>query len=556
MRLQIILVSVLFLALMVFADPIEFSIAARLWNAAFAGASILVGVLLFNRLWFSTLFATGFFLCLLGADRAKFYFMDDHLRWSDMLNITRHFDTLSGLRQFVVLMGQYAAGFMTLQNGAILLAGCAILAMFFRLEPAVFKGEHRFARARLRLGSGLAGLVALVVLAPPLARTTYLTVYGPNLKASDYARVGSPMFFFASKERLGLGSDYGAAQAATPPVSETIEPFKAGERPDIIVWFNESTFDPQDIAQVRGLGLEGTFGLFGANDHTIQFGRLDVGIFGGKSWNTVFALQAGAPVSWYSDDTYAASFLSGRAKQTFFRRLKAHGYEITALYAQDGYLFDAAKSQFDYGADRFFGSDFIAPADQKIGRATDAETLTALKRLMDEPSDAPRAYFVFTMQNHGPYPSKAYKASAESRARWGDLPLGVLDYLDRLDATQDVMEDLSQHVQAQNTPTLLLHLGDHKPRIADVTFGPVEKYQTYFRIEANFQPATEIAPQRDTDIVFLAGTLLELSQIATGPLFAANRTLDALCAPTFAHCGSEGQKALVAYRAQALENMR
>lgn len=226
--------------------------------------------------------------------------------------------------------------------------------------------------------------------------------------------------------------------------------------------------------------------LFVPDRDTIQFGALDVGIFGGKGWNTVFALQVGAHVEWFNDDTYAASSLSQRVRSTFFRVLKKHGYQVEALYAQDGYLFDAAKSQISYGADRLYGSSYVNPSDTTIGRATDIELVNALHRLVRNTSDGPRAYFVFTMANHGPYPAADFRADEQARIRWGDLPAGVMDYLTRLERTTAAVQKLSAIVAMSEQPTIFIHLGDHKPRIPGVIFDESVKYRTYYQIKSTF----------------------------------------------------------------------
>lgn len=553
-------------SLMILTDQYEFSAVAIAWNFLSIASMVAVGVLIFNRIWISAAFVAAGYLSLIAADRAKLYFMDDHLRWSDLMNVTRHFGNSTGLNQFVELIGPYVSGLMDWKSFLVLFAATLAIAACFRLEPPFFRAASFFGHPFRRFSVALVILAVVFVPASLTAPALFRAVYADRLSASNYHLAGMPLFLFASKgdvPRTRLFSE--ADRAAALEVSSTAAAAVMAPRelPDIVLWFNESTFDPDDL---RLASLESgkwekaksdlSFKVFQPRKETIQYGFLNVGIFGGKSWNTVFALQTGAHVAWFSDDTYAASALSARVDETLFRRLKAAGYAIESLYAQDGYLFDAAKSEIDYGADRFYGTEFLSPNDQNISRATDAEVADGLRRLLANPSDGPRAFFVFTSANHGPYPSTAFRRTEAMVDLWGDLPDGVLDYLSRVSETDRVLTALADDVLGRQRPTILLHLGDHKPRIPGVTFAEENKYGTYYQLMANFPPPeAESTGRQDSDIIFAASKVLDLAGVDGGPLFRANKTVADECRRGVENCSARGRDLLRGYLVLASDNL-
>ncbi|TNM59899.1 sulfatase-like hydrolase/transferase [Aliirhizobium smilacinae] len=567
--LRIILASAGLGALLIFADRQNLTLVSFIWNYLAIFSIVAVGVFLFNRFWFSVAFAVVEYLSLLIADRAKLYFMDDHLRWSDVMNVTRHFNTLTGFRQFIELIGPYVTGLM---DWKILLGGAALIAVIsacFRLEGPYFSPRAGIARPWRRFSAATVALIVAFVAASITAQPILRTAYAEKLSASSYRFAGMPMFLFATRgapRNIGSFSEeerHYAIEVSAKASAVLPDHGNSVSLPDIVVWFNESTFDPRDLTYSAlahgklGDNAESQFPMFQASPVTIQYGTLNVGIFGGKSWNTVFALQAGAHVSWFSDDTYAASTLAGKLNDTFFKRLKVAGYVIESLYAQDGYLFDAARSELDYGADRFYGTEFLNPSDQEIRRATDADVAEGLRRLMANPSTSPRAFFVFTSANHGPYPSRTFYPDAGSVSKWGNLPNGVLDYLKRVSETDRVVSNLTHDLLARERPTILLHLGDHKPQIPGVQFAESTKYQTYYQLLANFDPPPSIRPGRqDSDIMYAASKILYLAGIEAGPLFAANMFLAGECQLPELKCSESAKKYHGGYRVLASQNLR
>jgi len=568
--LRIISASTALAALLLLVDHQNLTAISFVWNFLFVLSVVAIGVFIFNRFWFSVAFAVASYLSLLTADRAKLYFMDDHLRWSDVMNVTRHFNTPTGLRQFIELIGPYVTGLLDWKALLGVAALSVAVAAFFRFEAPFFRpGAGRWSLRWRRLSIAGAVMIAAFVSASLSAQPIFKTAFTENMTASNYRFAGMPMFLFATRgaprsigpftpeERLYSMEVSARARTAPPDKDKPVSP------PDIVVWFNESTFDPADLARSvldRGKFGDTTsshFSMFDPGPETIQYGSLNVGIFGGKSWNTVFALQAGAHINWFSDDTYAASALAGKLNETFFKRLRAAGYIVESLYAQDGYLFDAARSELDYGADRFYGTEFLSPAEQDISRATDADVAEGLRRLIALPSTSPRALFVFTSANHGPYPSQAFRPDEKSISEWGDLPNGVLDYLTRVSETDRVLKRLGRDLLNRERPTIFLHLGDHKPQIPGVQFDESIKYQTYYQLSANFDPPSSIRRGRqDSDIMYAASKVLYLAGVESGPLFAANMFLASECQLPEAKCSETARKYYAGYRVLASQNLR
>jgi phosphoglycerol transferase MdoB-like AlkP superfamily enzyme len=185
--------------------------------------------------------------------------------------------------------------------------------------------------------------------------------------------------------------------AAVPP--------RTTSYPDIIVIQHESIFDPR----VYGLPIERIVdGFLSPKDGA--YGKLNVDIFGGGSWQSEFSLLTGLSSASFGPNSY---FLFkrgvGRFHHSLPRSLAALGYKtlLTSSCRRNFLNYDDFYRSIGI-TDRIFTDDFPPPFDLARFEATNSDALfldAALDafatRIAADP--APQFLYALTNFNHGPH---------------------------------------------------------------------------------------------------------------------------------------------------------
>ncbi len=300
--------------------------------------------------------------------------------------------------------------------------------------------------------------------------------------------------------------------------------------PDILVWLNESTFDPQYL-KVDCPGMP-SFKMFQEHPANIASGLLNVPTFGGRTWMTEFEFFAGiSPLIFGPGGSCAPHTLAPRIKETLGTYLKSRGYRTVALYPVARRLMDAKFTYEHYGIDEFHDpKDMGYPDPESWHIPDDFIKEQAIRFLQGHNGPNPLFLVVATMGNHGPHGQKSGQGTPYCLP--AKLPLKkalqLNDYLERLEKTDIAIEDLTRYIMARRRPTIFLYFGDHLPaftdEMPDALFDAgrgVDKMKTTFHIRTNYPVKPPVVPHI-LDVSFLPGLILDVAQLNDSPFFMFN----------------------------------
>ena len=340
------------------------------------------------------------------------------------------------------------------------------------------------------------------------------------------------------------------------PLREAV-PARSACSPDIIVIQHESVFDPR----IFGLPVEPVVEAF-LSPSDGEFGRLNVDIFGGGSWQSEFSLLTGlSSASFGSSAYYLFKKGAGRFHSSLPRSLASLGYQTSLISSCRRTFLSYDKFYGSIGIDeRIFVDELPPPFDVSRFEATnsDAVFLDAVinayaKRVAHDP--APRFLYALTNFNHGPHnrplvPSGQFdRERAFARASFPDA--GYVEYYTRLAETASTWQRLKAELASSfpDRPVLIVHYGDHQPvltkQIHRQLNPPADErstFRTFYAIEALNIPHFSPGRGADLDIAFLGTVALQRAGIALDPIFATRASLIDDCREAYFASASERKR--------------
>ena len=334
-------------------------------------------------------------------------------------------------------------------------------------------------------------------------------------------------------------------------------PARSAASPDIIVIQHESVFDPR----IFGLPVEPVVEAF-LSPSSGEFGRLNVDIFGGGSWQSEFSLLTGlSSASFGSSAYYLFQKGAGRFHSSLPRSLASLGYKTTLISSCRRAFLSYDKFYGSIGIDeRIFADELPPPFDVRRFEATNSDAVfldevinAYAKRVAHDP--APRFLYALTNFNHGPHdrqlvPSDQFeKERAFAMASFPDA--GYAEYYTRLAETASTWQTLRDRLASSfpERPILIVHYGDHQPvltkRIDRQLKQPSEgqrPFRTFYAIEALNIPHFSPGKSADLDIAFLGTVALQRAGIALDPVFATRASLLEDCREAYFASASERKR--------------
>ncbi|MGY8661635.1 sulfatase-like hydrolase/transferase [Bradyrhizobium sp. UFLA05-109] len=337
------------------------------------------------------------------------------------------------------------------------------------------------------------------------------------------------------------------------PLREAM-PARSSERPDIIVIQHESIFDPR----IFGLPIEPVVEAL-LSPAEGEFGRLNVDIYGGGSWQSEFSLLTGlSSASFGSSAYYLFRKGAGRFHSSLPRSLASLGYKTTLTSSCRRDFLDYDEFYSSIGIDeRIFIDDFPPSFDIRRFEATNSDAMF-LEAVMDAHAEriaadpSPQFLYVLTNFNHGPHDRQLVPPGQFERERafaLASLPdAGYAEYYARLVETASTWQKL--RAKLGNTfagrPVLVMHYGDHQPvltrRIDRHLEGPEDTrrpFRTFYAIEALNIPHFEPGRGADLDIAFLGTVALRRAGLPLDPIFATRASLLDDCGTSYFASASE-----------------
>ena len=324
--------------------------------------------------------------------------------------------------------------------------------------------------------------------------------------------------------------------------------------PDIIVIQHESVFDPR----IFGLSVEPTVEAF-LSPPEGEFGRLNVDIYGGGSWQSEFSLLTGlSSASFGSSAYYLFKKGAGRFHSSLPRSLASIGYNTTLISSCRRGFLSYDKFYSSIGIDeRIFVDELPPPFDVRRFEATnsDAVFLDAVinayaKRVAHDPT--PRFLYALTNFNHGPHnrqlvPSGRFETE-RAFARTSLADAGYVEYYTRLAETASAWQALKAKLASSfpERPILIVHYGDHQPVLTKQIDRQLKHqgddrrhFRTFYAIEALNIPDLSFGKGVDLDIAFLGTVALQRAGIELDPIFATRASLLDDCGEAYFASASE-----------------
>lgn len=333
-------------------------------------------------------------------------------------------------------------------------------------------------------------------------------------------------------------------------------PARTTHFPDIIVIQHESVFDPR----IFGLPVEPIVESFLSPENGL-YGRLNVDIFGGGSWQSEFSLLTGlSSASFGSSAYYLFKRGAGRFHSSLPHSLAALGYKTDLASSCRRRFLNYDEFYRSIGVNqRIFTDDLPPPFDVNHFESTNSDALfldavmdAHTRKISDDPT--PRFLYVLTNFNHGPHDRRLVplgKFEKERAFAAASLPdARYAEYYARLVETATTWQRLRSELETNfpGRPMLVVHYGDHQPVMA----GQIDRqlqlpsdarraFRTFYAIEAlNFVPDCLVAGQgADLDIAFLGTVALQKAGLPLDRVYATRASLLDDCGETYFASSSE-----------------
>lgn len=298
--------------------------------------------------------------------------------------------------------------------------------------------------------------------------------------------------------------------------------------------------------------------MFAPNGRQAE-GLLRVHTYGGGTWRSEFAALSGLS----SDDFGAAAgavFYSAvfHVKTGLFHELRRYGYDTYVLTPFNPSSYNAQSAYEALGVENIrqpqnYG--YPAPFNQNLWHISTEDMLKYTKELLEtEPGNKPKAVYVLTMAEHGPY-----------RDRVNDVTLSVTDgvnavpyenYVSRLKASDKAVVDFENWVKTGDKRRLFVRFGDHQPGLdVPVTysyaFTQAERITQFEIVDSHLQGGNPEG--KLTDIVYLPGMLVERLQGTPSAFYQAN--INARRLLNGAYSDKQGDPLLDGYRAYLFKTL-
>jgi hypothetical protein len=340
--------------------------------------------------------------------------------------------------------------------------------------------------------------------------------------------------------RLNVFFENGDTDATLPPTRHQTRFKKAviestsAERPDILMVFEESTFDPTVIARCRFPECDsGMFHPLPAAARSEE-GPLLTHTTGGGSWLSEFAFFSGFDWRVFGrGGRFAPISLAPRLRHSLPRTLRALGYRTIAIYPSEGEFLGAETAYRHYGFEEFHSARELGLPEEWF-KVRDSLVFDKALAAANLPSDT-RPVFVLamTIRNHGPYRSDEKSIPEEFRGIGRDIGVGLADYLYRMqDSSNDYLALANRWLDSPRS-RVVGWFGDHEPEVAwgyltntgdlnpaRLGFSPTTdqlRYITRYQLSSNRRTA---GPPSH------AGSVIDLSYLAADLLAFAGLPLD------------------------------
>lgn len=343
-----------------------------------------------------------------------------------------------------------------------------------------------------------------------------------------------------------------ALEIADYPIAES--------KPNIVIWLQESTFNPMNF-DLKTYNFP-TISMYEKQADTLFFSPLRVHTVGGATWKSEFAFLTGLPSTDFGAMASAVFYsVVPHLEFSLIKNLKAQGYYCVVLspFTKGNYN---AKSAYDYlGFDLMLqpqdlgypasisknlwdiGSDEMASYAKKILEKQDVPDV--LKN-----TDKPIFLYVLTMKEHGPYQNSFEDIySLKENGFSATLTSGLNDYIQRIVNLNSVIEEFNEYMKSKQEPYVLAYFGDHQVGICGENVPNKmpythSNYITQIAVRSNINHEFQ-QQQEFLDLAQAGGLLLEIAGLPCDKFMKANIAMRKLSGGRLEDC--EDKKLLDSY---------
>ncbi|MGH8444245.1 MAG: sulfatase-like hydrolase/transferase, partial [Solimonas sp.] len=345
----------------------------------------------------------------------------------------------------------------------------------------------------------------------------------------------------------GDSSLFSATLQALKPVPVTGSP---AARPDVVLWLNESTFDPRqyDIKGAKWPRLK----MFETHPETRARGQLRVHTYGGKTWLSEFSVLTGmVPDDFGARRTTVFNSVAPHAHDNLVQRFKSSGYRTAVLMPTAKRFYGAGRTYEGLGFDRVLtlrdfpeydkvpGDEWDIASSERLAEAA----VTLLKRNAADARD-PRPLFLYmlSIHEHAPYPKDTpVMAGLQPAELKGSLKGKLSNYSDKLAKLDRGLALLEGHLAQQQRRAVWAYFGDHQAYFEEAQ--PPYAYQfdkpdfiTQYQVRSNFRPLDPVAPSPLLDIALLPSLLADIAGLQRDRYFDGLSAMRQACAGKLEDC--------------------
>lgn len=339
------------------------------------------------------------------------------------------------------------------------------------------------------------------------------------------------------------------------------QPKAAATRPDVVLWLNESTFDPRNwrlpnatLPRLR---------MFDRNERTRAGSLMRVHTFGGKTWLSEFSVLSGlVPDDFGARRNQVFNAVSPNLNSSLVRLFKENGYRTVVLMPTFKRFYGAGRTYEALGFDQvltlrdFHEYDSLRGDEWDIAdseRLSEAARNIVSRHRNGRDGQKPLFLYLLSIKEHAPYSKD--KPAAYNLTKAGlpkDSAPKLTDYIGRLRLLDSAVMSLDTYLSAPGSrPALFAWFGDHQPYFE----GPSPPYRfelpepknvTQFQLRTNYPtPEAPLTPMMD--IAFLPGLIADFANLDRDEYFEALSAMRRLCAGVMDECGNA--ELLTSYKA-------
>ena len=533
-----------FIAILIFGPASENTFAEKIFALTLLLLLLLAALFASARVAFPLLLAALVFGAIESAAQLKFLYLTTPLLAPDLEYFITD-ETIEVISHYPLLLGASIV--------AIALIPLLLVAAFRAERAGLRTPRQRHTRGAVRVLGTLATLCLLGISLAP--QGPFHAVFNKPMWITVNDRSFITNFFTSFNDTV-ITEPVAPADVDRSIKWKLDRPLQAPPTPpDVVVVLEESTFDPRmlDICRLPVCSAR----MFKPDRRTRAHGPLLVHTFGGGTWTSEFSLLTGLAHTLFGNaGLYAPYNLAPRVTFTLPRAFKRAGYRAIALYPMTGDFLNARNAYDYYGFDAFYdGTDYGLGWESR-----DADLLKVFERVWADEKrmhpDTPLFVFMLTLHQHGPHmtplaelPPPFDKPLFPGRFRparldaWLNLNLG--NYLERLQQSDAMLEELSRQLFDDGEPAVLLHFGDHQPSF-DGAINKLDKnvpkqaiahsnWVTYYMLKTNYAVRRRL-DYPILDIAFLGSLLLDVAGIPKDEFFQANTLLRERCDGRYLDC--------------------